>query len=224
MVENKIVNMIVYGYPWQTILAEIVSQNNMDPWNINISLLCEHFIKYINRIEKLDFRIPAHYVIIASVLLRMKMDTLNFFEEDENVNVVEEEDKIEFDESIFNINFKSRRVPPAKSITFDELVKSLKKVMESIEKKRERIEKMKENIVLKHVYDINERIKNLYNKILFLLTKIKEDRISFSEIVGSWEKDKVLETFIPLLHLDHQKKIKCEQNEAFGEIWIKRRF
>jgi len=42
----------------------------------------------------------------------------------------------------------------------------------------------------------------------------------FREIVKEWNRDKVVEHFIPILHLEQERKIETEQEDFFKEIFI----
>jgi chromatin segregation and condensation protein Rec8/ScpA/Scc1 (kleisin family) len=63
-------------------------------------------------------------------------------------------------------------------------------------------------------------IKDLYSKILNFFKK--SETIKFSELTPSSKKEDKIYTFIPLLHLVNSNKIDLEQNEHFGEIFIKK--
>jgi chromatin segregation and condensation protein Rec8/ScpA/Scc1 (kleisin family) len=56
-----------------------------------------------------------------------------------------------------------------------------------------------------------------------LMDKLKQDKLEFSKIVEKWNKDQIVDHFIPLLHLEQNKKVKTEQEDFFKEIWITRK-
>ncbi len=51
----------------------------------------------------------------------------------------------------------------------------------------------------------------------------KEEGIKFEHLVGEWKREEVVNTFLPVMYLDHQKKIDVRQDKMFGDIYIKRR-
>ena len=59
--------------------------------------------------------------------------------------------------------------------------------------------------------EINEKIKSFLKK---------KDNVTFSQLLPSNEKEDVIYTFIPLLHLDNQKKVYMRQEKPFEEIDI----
>ncbi len=71
--------------------------------------------------------------------------------------------------------------------------------------------------------DINERIQELYQKINTILARIRRREVRFSKLVGEWKRKEVVDTFVPLVHLDNDKKVSCRQKEFFKEIWVKKR-
>ena len=66
--------------------------------------------------------------------------------------------------------------------------------------------------------NIQDDIKKVYLRLQAIF-KEREERLAFSEI-SSKEKEEMVSTFIPLLHLDTQHKIWIEQEGHFKEIWI----
>ena len=78
--EKRIVEMMVADYAWEQVIYDIIAAEGLDPWNLDLNLLSSSFLSYMNKIKELDFRIPAKYVIISSVILRMKSDNLKLLD------------------------------------------------------------------------------------------------------------------------------------------------
>ena len=55
-----------------------------------------------------------------------------------------------------------------------------------------------------------------------ILGRIKKEEVEFTELVDKWERQEVVNTFLPLIFLDHERKIRAIQEEIFKEIYIKR--
>ena len=51
----------------------------------------------------------------------------------------------------------------------------------------------------------------------------KEDRVSFVKLVGPYDKDETIATFLAILELIKEKLIVVEQNEFFDDILIIKR-
>ena len=114
-------------------------------------------------------------------------------------------------------------MPPVRyakrKITANELVFALRKVLKMQEKRQVRHEKARKQIRIED-NNINERIANLYERINGLLAKIKQEEIAFSAILQKQERGEMIDTFIPLVYLDHEKKVKCRQEDFFHEIFV----
>jgi chromatin segregation and condensation protein Rec8/ScpA/Scc1 (kleisin family) len=78
MDEKDIMQLITSEYSWEQIIYKIIAWEGMDPWNLDLSLLSRSFLLYVGKMEELDFKIPAKYVVIAAVLLRMKSDHIEY--------------------------------------------------------------------------------------------------------------------------------------------------
>jgi len=227
MKEKDIMQLITKDYSWEQVLYKIIAWEGLDPWDLDIGKLSEAFMQQIGQVEELDFKIPAKYVIIAAVLLRMKSDHLHFIdwltnpqEEDADVSGGEIEQAAP---DVKDIVINPITMPPVRyanrKITANELVFALKKVLSMQEKREIRHAKARKQIRIED-NNINEKIANLYERINEMLTKIKQEEIKFSEIVTKWSRSDVIDAFVPLIYLDHEKRIKCRQDDFFQEIFV----
>ena len=60
----------------------------------------------------------------------------------------------------------------------------------------------------------------MYAKIKAFVYNNNQNKLTFSQLVPSQEKEDKVFTLIPLLHLTTQRKIDLDQEEHFGEINI----
>jgi segregation and condensation protein A len=225
--EKKILDFITSEYSWEQIIYEVVAWEGLNPWDLDIVKLSKAFIRYLQAMEELDFRVPAKYIMVASVLLRMKSDYLRKFKEQvtgeveqeiqEELKALEEEEDFEIDP----INIPPRR-EPVRKVTVSELVHALKKVLNSHKRKVNRRNRLREDIELKGE-NINERIKDLYERINSILLRVRKREVEFSRLVGKWERKEIIGNFIPLIHLDQQRRVKARQSKVFREIWVSKR-
>jgi segregation and condensation protein A len=226
--ENKILDFIKSEYSWEQIIYEIIAWEGLDPWDLDLSKISNGFLRYLGAMKELDFRVPAKYVMVASILLRMKSDYLRQFKEqvtgETEQSMQEALQQIESPEAPFEINPLAMppRREPVRGVVVSELVKALRKVLKAHERREFRTEKLRKDIDITGD-NINERIKTLYMKISSLLSKVKKDEVQFSKIVGEWKREEVVTNFIPLVHLEQQKKVRSRQEELFEEIWVSRR-
>src|SRR3989338_4838947 len=61
---------------WQTLLIELVKSEQMDLWDIDVSMLSKKYIEVIKHLKELDFNISGKMVLAAAILLRIKSKRL----------------------------------------------------------------------------------------------------------------------------------------------------
>ncbi len=93
--EGDILDLIKQENSWEQILYDVVALEDLDPWNLDLNALSSGFAEYISTIKELDFRIPAKWVIIAAILLRMKSDAIKIMKTDRDA---EDEEFMDLDE------------------------------------------------------------------------------------------------------------------------------
>ena len=213
---------------WQTIIYDLIKTEQMDPWDIDISILTNEYIKAIKTLKDMNFFISGKVLLAASLLLRIKSTKLvtEYIARLDNQLFPPEEF---FEESgddkriVFDANPRlTIKTPQARKrrLTVQDLVDALQKALEVNQRKVIRkVEERSINVQLPKVkIDITNLIKNVYQRILDLFKK--EDKVTFTKIVSSDKKEDKIYTFIPLLHLDNQGKINLIQEKPFGEIEI----
>jgi len=226
MKENDLMKLITSDYSWEEVIYQVIAWEGLDPWDLDLKALSKTFIQYIVKLEELDFKVPAKYIIIAAVLLRMKSDNLELIDIVEGGQEVEDFGEIEsFEEGIQQPDINPLNVPPnrlaKRRVMVSELVSALRKALSTHERKHKVKERLRKRIVISQE-DVTKRIESLYARINELLQEIKESEIKFSRLVKKWERGEIVNTFLPLIYLDNNKKVNCRQDEIFDEIFIKR--
>lgn len=231
MEEQNLLEMILKEESWEELIYNIVSYEGLDPWDIDIIKLTDTFLKYIEGIKTLDFRIPAKVVLVAAILLKLKSDILSplrvegteYYPED--MKMLDEYERIRLElESMELKPPMERRVK--RKVTIDELIDALRKAMR-VKQKKERIRRKLGRRIRAEIgeeEDIELRIKNLMSDIDLLLSKLKADKVMFSKIVDKWERGEIVRYLMPLLHLSSRGKVTTEQKEFFKEIFINKRW
>lgn len=240
--EQKMLELMKSEYSWEQIIYTVIAQEGLDPWDVDIKALSNTFVEYIQKLQEMNFKIPAKYVIIAAVLLRMKSDHLQYLGDlvrdafpideldvDMRQNGQEPEPEIEGmvpeeplgpDLQISAITVPPKRQPRRKIIVED-LIGALRRALRTEDRRDRRMRNRGEKIKIADD-NITSRIAMLYNKINDIMSRMKKDEVQFSKLVNKWEKQEVVDTFLPLVFLDNQKKVSCEQEEIFREILIRR--
>ncbi|MCX6708644.1 MAG: ScpA family protein [Candidatus Woesearchaeota archaeon] len=219
---------------WKSIIFELINSEQMDPWDINISLLAGKYIERLHLLKEQDLKVGGKVLLAAAILLRVKSTKLVGDDLDEfdrliaGTDLSQEQFYDDLEQELARgeeLGLKEEfelmpRMPQARrrKVSVYDLVKALDKALE-----------VKQRRVLNSVppfmelparkFDVTAAISNLFHRILSLFSA--RPKLTFSELLpGNTKQDKVY-TFIPLLHLSHQQKVELEQKEQFGEIDIK---
>jgi segregation and condensation protein A len=218
---------------WQTIIHELVKQEKMDPWDINISTLASKFVEAVRSLQSIDFRISGKVVLAAAILLRIKSKRM--LEEDltaldrliASSEQTEEEfyDELEQEQQVKrpeDFQLVPRTPQPRKrKVSIYDLINALNKALEVKDRRRFHvIPEAPEVKVPKNFIDINIQIGNVLQEIMNHYLGNNE-KLTFSKLVPkeATKEEKII-IFNPLLHLANQRKVDLEQQEHFGEIEI----
>lgn len=227
MDHSQIMGMITSPSSWEQVIYDVLAFEGLDPWDIDLTKLAQGFVRHIDGLKEMDFKIPAKYVMVAATLLRMKSDhipLLQFLQEPEA-----EEIEVAVPGEITGITEQTvlspLTIPPLRMhkrrIIVGELIDALRKALGTADKRVIRLEDAKNKIKIREE-DLGKRISSLYDRINSILSKLKKNEVGFSTIVPQWNKPDVADTFLPLVYLDHQKKIECRQEQIFDEIYVRR--
>jgi len=218
---------------WQEIIYDLINTEQLNPWDIDISILSNKYLEKIEEFEEQNYFISSKVLLAAALLLRIKsevllnkymksIDEIIFGKKEEVLRKIE---RIELDDEIPEL-FPKSPLPRHRKVTLRELVESLNKAIitenRRIKKEIVRKDMLREaSIVLpRKRYIISDKINEIYKRILTHFLENKEDdRISFKKISGN-SKDERIATFLSLLHLEQQNKIWIDQEIHFGEIHI----
>ncbi|MCD4810699.1 MAG: segregation/condensation protein A, partial [Methanosarcinales archaeon] len=215
----------IYEEPVE-ILVNLVREGEINPWNIDIVEITDKFLHHIEELERMDLRISGRTLHYAAILLRMKSNIL--VEEP----VIEDDSWVD-DSDFFDVDEYPVPKPPVRrysqrSVTLDELILELEKA-EVVERRKTIRKKARETMELArptteqvlnvaHEEDIEGRVDTMRET----LSSILEDRtyIALSELLSGDRSNKLM-TYISLLFLATNKEIWLEQEELFGELYIR---
>ena len=240
--QNHVYDIVTSKKPdWQSIIYELINSEQLDPWDIDITLLtAKYFEKILELEDDPDFYSTSKVILAASLLLKIKsdfllnkhiksIDEILFGKTEQHYKPLE---RIEIDESELPILIPKTPMPRLRKVTLPELMEALNKAMntESRRIKREvqikRAKKLSSFSIPKFKQiDLKDRIKEFYARIL---TKLKNHetekqqavtKTTFEELTKN-NKDQKLSTFLPLLHLSNTKKLWLEQPIHLEDIHI----
>ncbi len=224
---------------WQEIIYDLINTEQLDPWNINITILTDKYLEKIRSLEEADFFVSSKVLLAASLLLRIKseillnkyirsIDEILFADKNASNKVSLESNpvfSISLEEEIPELIPKSP-MPRFRHVTLQELMESLNKAI-ATENRRIRKEIINTNALReaeislpKKKFSIKSKIRELYEKLLQHFRENEhKTKVSFTDFIGTEKGNRIL-SFSPLLHLDHQKKVWLEQEKPFDDFYI----
>jgi len=231
--QDHIYNLLIQKdeITWQTILQDLIKSEQMNPWDIDISLLAKRYLERIKELKDANLFVSGKVVLASSILLKIKSHKLvteEIFKFDNKMNPPEEYQELE---ELLNgapspgydlpqLTIKTP-MPRKRKVTLNDLMSALQKALEVNQRRNLRGEALTQTDVKipEKKIDISKLILDVYNQIIDFF-KTKKEGLTFSKLVNSPKKEDKILTFVPLLHLDNQEKINLEQKEHFGEISI----
>jgi segregation and condensation protein A len=213
-----------FGEPAE-VLVELAKRGDIDPWDIDIARTTEKFLQYIDSLEKRDLRIPARTLLYASILLRMKSDSMEGQKEEETAEPeMEEIEEFEEEEKEDTLPRPPVRRHTKRPVTLDELISELKKAEMVGRRKamRERWPTTEEKALdLSHDEGIEDRIKALGPILddMFMTHKT----VTFQDINSRNSKSEDgVTNYVSLLFMAQRKQVWLEQEEIFGDLFVRK--
>ncbi len=219
---------------WKTIILDLVKTEQMDPWDIDITLLTQKYIQAIKEMQEHDLRVSGKVLLAAAMLLKMKSSHLvdsDISKLDALISQSEEEDVEEFYENIHSYGRSKRDKeqytliprnpqPRNRKVSVNDLVNALQRAMASKKRVLEKIRPQQFKMPERKV-DIMGVIKDVYDKLTYYTKKENTKKLTFSKLLPARAgKEEKVYTFLPLLHLENQHRIDMNQEKPFSEIEV----
>ena len=233
---RQVYNIVVGRDPsWHTLIYELVTTEQLDPWNVDISRLCRSYFEKIRELEQNNFHISSKMLLAAALLLRIKseillnkyvreIDDILFPKNDSIQKLIE---RIEIDENEIPVLSPKTPLPRFKKVTLQELIDALdvaiktegRRIQKEIDKKQAERMSYVDIPKFKRV-DIKERIRAFYAKLLTGFNNKKtEIKLPYSHFTGANKEEKIA-CFLPMLYLSNNGKVWLEQDRHFTEIYL----
>lgn len=232
--QDKLYDMLMQEdeITWQTIIYDLVKSEEMNPWDIDVSILSKKYLETVKKLQEMNFSISGKVVLASAILLKLK--TRRLVEEDlarfENIinppeeieDLYEDLDLGELEENRIIVIPRTPQ-PRRRKVSVNDLVLALQKALD-VNKRRvfrrmEDLSSVPEVIVPEKKVDISILIKDVYDRVVNFFTSGGK-KLTFHEFIKSDRREDKIATFVPLLHLDNQRKVDLHQKEHFGEIEI----
>ena len=234
--QEKLFNMLFEDdeITWQTMIYEAVKTEQMNPWDIDISVLAKRFFEMVKKLQELDFRVSGKIILAAAILLRIKskrlveqdIDQLNRLisaSEDTEEDLFEELDidtgGAVIDEDKFRLIPRTPQ-PRKRKVSVYDLVEALQKALE-VKKRRARFAPADVKVEIpEKKKDMTVVISEIYEQIKGYFYQQKANKLRFSELLPSESRGDKVYCFVPLLHLESQQKVDLYQEKHLSEIEI----
>lgn len=232
--EEKIYDLLLKEseVTWQEIIHNLVKDEQMDPWDVDLTKLTHKYIETVKKMKEMDYFISGKVLLASALLLKMKShrlvqeDITNFdaflFHQDQE-EFQELGEYLPYHEHKVDIPRLGVRTPQARKrkVSIADLISALEKALRVDTRRKLRLQSFlafhKPEIPERKV-DISLLIEQVYKKLSELFQQRKS--IPFSELDPGTGKQETILTLLPLLYLHNGKKISLEQEEAFSEIQI----
>jgi segregation and condensation protein A len=206
---------------WKDILLDLMSSPGIDPWNIDLVILADAFIKKVREMEHMDFLIQANVILAASILLKYKSDYLRSLSYQSDIaDFPAEESDVPGIEDIPDLTFSSR-IPPKRQITLDELVTEMERIIKY--ENTERLHIPRGSIT--ETVDLELMERNIEKDMAELLERLRANTDSegwalFSRLTEGHDSRTMIYTLICLLHMVQEGRAVLKQDKLFAEIFI----
>lgn len=217
---------------WQAIIYDLINTEQLNPWDIDISVLAQKYLEKVRELEEANFFISSKVLLAAALLLRIKseillnndlpeLDEVLFGKEEEGKKYVQE--RIELDDEIPELVPRTP-LPRFRKVGLHELMAALGKAIQTESRRIKRVviarqHEIEAGIGLPHNrINIRDEIRAVYKRLMEIFSG-REKKLAFSELAVESGKKK-FSTFVPLLHLNQQNRIVLEQDGHLSEIYI----
>src|SRR3989338_357358 len=199
---EKILDIVVQKdeVTWQTMIYELVKQEGMNPWDVDVALLSRRYVQMLKKLKELDFRISGKVILAAAILLKIKSQRLlnnDMGELDRLMHPEEDLSTEEFYEELERGRPGQEDIPaliprtpqPRKrKVSIYDLMISLQKALEVRDRRiLRRIPSVKIDVPQRKI-DITKLIMQVYQKIREHFSSTSES-LTFSKLTESADRE-----------------------------------
>lgn len=222
------------------LLCHLIDKNKMNIYDINLSEITDQYIEYLKEQEKLNLEIASEFLVMASTLLYLKSKNLLPKQEEEEEEITEEE----LIRRIIEYK-KFKEISKVLKQNYLEYSNRYYKLPEEIELPRQKIEKeyrkdvipdIYKNVIEKNEQKINQNAKNIEKIAItdnytvaskvrqMFKVLVKQKSFIFNKLFSlkKHNKQEVVTAFSGLLELSRRSKVETDQEELFGDIFVKK--
>lgn len=224
---------------WQQIIFGAVKSEEMDPWNIDISKLSRSFLDKLSKLKEMDFKVSGKVILAAAILLRLKSNKLvgeDLTYLDQLIASSSQNEEDAFYEELAGMEGKDRvnvsidgrdyelllhtPQPRKRKVSVYDLVEALEKALEVKNRRKGWGSDEVQIEVPKNVVDIKELVQKIFNDVIMYFKTKKQEKLTFTKLLRTGNREEKVFTFVPLLHLSNEGKVILQQATHLGEIEI----
>ena len=219
------------------VLLQLIAKSKVEIMDVELSVITEQFLEYIQNMEKVDMDLSSSFVEEAARLIEIKSKKLLPKPEEDDENVEDDPEYLyklrlyeykvykekceELAKMESNARFYKKPDDDAskyriiiKDMQLEQLLDALSGIMYRVNKKEE---KKTAKEIKKELFTVEMKVAQIKDALLL------SDKVRFTDLFGGMAtKEEVITTFMALLELLKLQIIKVEQNEAFCDIDITR--
>src|SRR3989344_4876546 len=186
---------------WQSLIMDLMQSEGMNPWDLDISLLTQKYVRALKQLQDSNFFVSGKMVLAAALLLKIKSDRL-LNEDISNFDMLlypPQEDTLEYGD-VLDVPSPERAhprltiktpMPRKRKVSITDLMNALKKALDV--NQRRILRKERENYIPdikipENNVDISKLIKELYERIVGYFQTSK-DRLVFTTLIPSGRKE-----------------------------------
>lgn len=216
---------------WNDAVEQIFEE--IEPWELSVVSLARFYRHHLESLNRDDFLVPGRMVLACAVLIRLKADYLGDLDSNQPGEDEESEpppqqfgDYEQFREDTYipTLDLPIKAINP-RSPSKSELQQAKQDALRISERRESRQQEgeLEENppgwgIDLGGTDGIRSKLDHLFQVLKSKISQGK--RVLFSHLLQEQTREEQLSKFIQLLHLDSEGKVKCNQNDLFGEIEV----
>lgn len=227
---------------WKDLIYNVVREEGMNPWDVDVSLLSQRFIQMLDSLKEMDFRVSGKMVLTSSLLLKLKSDNLindGLGALDALINGDQELAQDDFDTDGFEyeqnelqqfLNDEKKLVPRTpqpreRKVSVFDLVNALEQAL-STDLRRQRVlsqqslKQEEQSAKGRSSFDLASAMTSMHTKLKSFFKKNKTTVLFTDLLPENSSKQETVFTFLPLLHMENQRRVEMNQEEHFGPIAV----
>ncbi|MBN2198069.1 segregation/condensation protein A [Candidatus Wolfebacteria bacterium] len=218
-------------------LLQLIEERRMEITEFNLAEVTADFLEYLKEVEKIEPRLLADFIIIASQLLLIKSKALLpdlALTGDEEESIKDLESRLQFYRrfkpvmTIFKELWDKNQISisrplfldrptifyPDKKLKTEDLFNAIKKIFSDIKEFKE-TQTIKSSLIT-----LEEKIEEIINRLKKEKKDLNQTKFGFKDLTTGKSRSEIVVLFLALLHLLSSQFIKAEQKKQFESIMI----